>query len=68
MHDFCVCYTFDILFDIFRTWTDVWDVLSKECREKVVLIDADSLLDTLETYLRKHRWVSAELVLFLQLF
>ncbi|XP_064653255.1 gametogenetin-binding protein 2-like isoform X2 [Lineus longissimus] len=40
------------------TWTDVWDVLSKECREKVVLIDADSLLDTLETYLRKHRFCS----------
>ncbi|XP_074640897.1 gametogenetin-binding protein 2-like isoform X2 [Tubulanus polymorphus] len=38
------------------TWTEVWDVLSKECREEVLLIDADSLMETLENYLRKHRF------------
>lgn len=39
-------------------WMDVWDLLSQECRDEVVLIDSDSLLDTLETYLRKHRFCS----------
>jgi len=34
---------------------DIWDLLSQECRDEVVLVDADSLLDTLENYLRKHR-------------
>ncbi len=42
----------------FRSWIDIWDVLSKECREEVVLVECDSLMDTLENYLRKHRCVS----------
>lgn len=37
-------------------WIDVWDLLSQECRDEVVLIDSDGLLDTLEKYLRKHRF------------
>lgn len=40
------------------SWIDIWDLLSQECREEVVLVDADSLLDTLENYLRKHRFCS----------
>ncbi|XP_065663783.1 gametogenetin-binding protein 2 isoform X2 [Hydra vulgaris] len=40
------------------SWIDVWDLLSQECRDEVVLIDADSLLDTLDNYLRKHRFCS----------
>ena len=40
----------------FRSWIDIWELLSQECREEVVLVDADSLLDTLENYLRKHRY------------
>lgn len=40
------------------SWMDVWDLLSQECRDEVVLIDSDSLLDTLENYLRKHRFCS----------
>ncbi|WAR02768.1 GGNB2-like protein [Mya arenaria] len=40
------------------SWIDIWDLLSKECREEVLLVDADCLLDTLETYLRKHRFCS----------
>eukprot|EP00794_Sanderia_malayensis_P014367 gene14367-15865_t len=39
-------------------WMDVWDLLSQECRDEVVLIDSDSLLETLENYLRKHRFCS----------
>ncbi|XP_041347391.1 gametogenetin-binding protein 2-like [Gigantopelta aegis] len=37
-------------------WSDVWELLSQDCRKEVVLIDAESLLDTLNTYLRKHRF------------
>ncbi|KAK3736277.1 hypothetical protein QZH41_020741 [Actinostola sp. cb2023] len=40
------------------SWMDVWDLLSQECRDEVVLIDSDALLDTLEHYLRKHRFCS----------
>lgn len=37
------------------SWMDVWELMSQECRDEVVLIDSASLLETLETYLRKHR-------------
>lgn len=40
------------------SWIDIWDLLSQECREEVVLVDADNLLETLENYLRKHRFCS----------
>ena len=36
-------------------WLDVWDLMAKECREEVVLIEAETLQDTLEAYLKKHR-------------
>ncbi|XP_072503037.1 gametogenetin-binding protein 2 isoform X8 [Notamacropus eugenii] len=36
-------------------WMDVWELMSQECRDEVVLIDSSCLLETLETYLRKHR-------------
>lgn len=35
---------------------DVWELMSQECRDEVVLIDSACLLETLETYLRKHRF------------
>uniref|UniRef100_G3U273 Gametogenetin-binding protein 2 n=1 Tax=Loxodonta africana TaxID=9785 RepID=G3U273_LOXAF len=35
-------------------WMDVWELMSQECRDEVVLIDSSCLLETLETYLRKH--------------
>ena len=47
----------------YRGWIDIWDVLSSECREEVVLIECDALMDTLENYLRKHRY---DLTLLLQ--
>jgi len=38
------------------SWMDVWELMSQECRDEVVLIDNSCLLETLETYLRKHRF------------
>uniref|UniRef100_A0AAZ3R9Y4 Gametogenetin-binding protein 2 n=2 Tax=Oncorhynchus tshawytscha TaxID=74940 RepID=A0AAZ3R9Y4_ONCTS len=35
---------------------EVWERMSQECRDEVVLIDGACLLETLETYLRKHRF------------
>ncbi|XP_068600160.1 gametogenetin-binding protein 2 [Brachionichthys hirsutus] len=37
-------------------WMDVWELMSQECRDEVVLVDSACLLETLETYLRKHRF------------
>ena len=34
---------------------DIWDVLSQECREEVILVECDRLMETLDSYLRKHR-------------
>ncbi|XP_038834854.1 gametogenetin-binding protein 2-like [Salvelinus namaycush] len=38
------------------SWLEVWELMSQECRDEVVLIDSACLLETLETYLRKHRF------------
>uniref|UniRef100_A0A8C8HX86 Gametogenetin-binding protein 2 n=1 Tax=Oncorhynchus tshawytscha TaxID=74940 RepID=A0A8C8HX86_ONCTS len=38
------------------SWMEVWERMSQECRDEVVLIDGACLLETLETYLRKHRF------------
>ncbi|XP_047234182.1 gametogenetin-binding protein 2 [Girardinichthys multiradiatus] len=38
------------------SWMNVWELMSQECRDEVVLIDSACLLETLETYLRKHRF------------
>uniref|UniRef100_A0A8C7DZV5 Gametogenetin-binding protein 2 n=1 Tax=Oncorhynchus kisutch TaxID=8019 RepID=A0A8C7DZV5_ONCKI len=38
------------------SWMEVWERMSQECRDEVVLIDSACLLETLETYLRKHRF------------
>ncbi|KAL0994797.1 hypothetical protein UPYG_G00127280 [Umbra pygmaea] len=38
------------------SWMDVWELMSQDCRDEVVLIDSACLLETLETYLRKHRF------------
>uniref|UniRef100_A0A8C8F8M5 Gametogenetin-binding protein 2 n=1 Tax=Oncorhynchus tshawytscha TaxID=74940 RepID=A0A8C8F8M5_ONCTS len=38
------------------SWMDVWELMSQECRDEVVLIDSTCLQETLETYLRKHRF------------
>ncbi|KAK7925681.1 hypothetical protein WMY93_007991 [Mugilogobius chulae] len=38
------------------SWMDVWELMSQECRNEVVVIDNACLLETLEEYLRKHRF------------
>ncbi|CAF1069666.1 unnamed protein product [Adineta ricciae] len=39
-------------------WDIVWDLMDKECREEVTLIENNSLFQTLENYLRKHKFCS----------
>ncbi|KAK3871245.1 hypothetical protein Pcinc_001565 [Petrolisthes cinctipes] len=39
-----------------RAWREVWEVMGTPCREAVTLVSADSLLATLDNYLRKHRF------------
>lgn len=39
-----------------RSWRDVWEVMDTACRETVTLISSDHLLNTLDNYLRKHRF------------
>lgn len=36
-------------------WRPLWDSMAQECREEITLVEADTLLDTLEAYLQKHR-------------
>ena len=43
---------------------DIWEVLSTECREEVVLVDSDDLIDTLDKYLKKHRYESLLSLMF----
>uniref|UniRef100_A0A8C6M8J7 Gametogenetin-binding protein 2 n=1 Tax=Nothobranchius furzeri TaxID=105023 RepID=A0A8C6M8J7_NOTFU len=38
------------------SWMDVWELMSQECRDEVVLVDSAGLLETLEGYLHKHRF------------
>jgi len=37
-------------------WRPLWDSMAQECREELTLVEADTLLDTLEAYLQKHRF------------
>lgn len=50
-------WSFCVSFPCRGCWMDVWELMSQECRDEVVLIDSSCLLETLETYLRKHRCV-----------
>jgi DNA-binding protein H-NS len=35
---------------------DIWEALSQECREELVRVENDGLVDTVDNYLRKHRF------------
>ncbi|XP_059615137.1 gametogenetin-binding protein 2-like [Phlebotomus argentipes] len=37
-------------------WQDVWSCMKKRCREEVVIIDSQELQDTLDGYLKKHKF------------
>lgn len=38
-------------------WRDVWNVLSNDCKNEILMIDPNELLFTLDKYLKKHRLV-----------
>lgn len=37
-------------------WREVWECMRPQCKEEVVLIESQTLHETLENYLRKHRF------------
>jgi len=37
-------------------WKDIWDDLGQECRQRILKVDMDDLLQTIEKYLKKHRF------------
>ncbi|UJR15999.1 hypothetical protein I4U23_002917 [Adineta vaga] len=39
-------------------WEIVWDLMNKECRDEVTLVENNCLNHTLENYLRKHKFCS----------
>ncbi|XP_014487774.1 PREDICTED: gametogenetin-binding protein 2-like [Dinoponera quadriceps] len=39
-----------------NAWREVWECLDQPCREELTLIETDVLDETLDTYLRKHRF------------
>ncbi|CAB0016885.1 unnamed protein product [Nesidiocoris tenuis] len=51
----CVLHSLDYQ-RVRAPWKEVWDIMRPQCREEVLLIDAGSLMVTLEGYLQKHRF------------
>ncbi|KMQ96750.1 gametogenetin-binding protein 2-like protein [Lasius niger] len=39
-----------------NAWREVWDSMELPCQQELTLIETDTLDDTLDTYLRKHRF------------
>lgn len=39
-----------------NAWREVWDCMDLPCQQELTLIETETLDDTLETYLRKHRF------------
>lgn len=39
-----------------NAWREVWDCMEMSCKQELALIETDTLDDTLDTYLRKHRY------------
>ena len=44
-------------------WRPLWDSMAQECREELTLVEANTLLDTLEAYLQKHRYKNSHFLL-----
>nr|XP_039259146.1 gametogenetin-binding protein 2-like isoform X1 [Styela clava] len=38
------------------SWMDIWNDLSNECKEEVVILDCEGILDLMEEYLKRHRF------------
>ena len=47
-----------------NAWKEVWDCMEHDCLKEITFIDSDTLDATLDTYLRKHKFVY--IFLFLQ--
>lgn len=60
----CVLHSLDNHKTKPAAWMETWELLSHDCREEVVLIDTESLITTLESYLRKHRLVQYIVTIF----
>lgn len=39
-------------------WRDVWNCMTKRCKEEIAIIDTDELHSTLDNYLKKHKFCS----------
>lgn len=39
-----------------NAWKEVWECMDQPCRDELALIETDVLDETLDTYLRKHRY------------
>ena len=40
-----------------NAWREVWDCMAKDCLKEITYIDTETLDATLDTYLRKHKYV-----------
>jgi hypothetical protein len=49
-------------FSSFSDWEIVWDVMNKECRDEITLVEANCLFDTIENYLRKYKYEKTNLL------
>ncbi|CAL8115816.1 unnamed protein product [Orchesella dallaii] len=38
------------------SWVDVWDYMDEKCQQRTVMVDSKCLIETLERYLKKHRF------------
>lgn len=46
-----------IFFIFIISWEELWGVMSEDCRDECCVVESESLLDMLETYLQKHKYV-----------
>lgn len=45
-----------------NAWREVWECMEYPCQEELAMIEADALDETLDTYLRKHRYNSTHVL------
>ncbi|XP_011330593.2 gametogenetin-binding protein 2-like [Ooceraea biroi] len=54
----CVLHSLEIqrMRPLPNAWKEAWNCMNESCRQEIALIETDTLDDTLETYLHKHRF------------
>lgn len=45
------------------SWMDIWNELSNDCKEEVVILDCEGILDLMEDYLKRHRYYKSCFIL-----